>query len=359
MDFGLSEEQELLQETVRGFVNNECPPQSLRDLFDQGTGHDAALWKGMAEMGLCGLVVPEPLGGAGMEVLDLALVSEVTGSGALPGPLIAHSLACVALMAAGNEKQQETWLPKLADGSTIATIALCEESSAWEADSWRCAEAGGTLHGGKHYVPHADVADLMVVGVEGGGLVLVERLTSGVTVASMDGIDRTRPVFRVDFDGAACQRMEADAKALARIRDVGLVLLAADSFGAATKLIDLSVEYAGTREQFGTQLGQFQAVKHQLARLGTDIEPTRGLFWYAAYALDHLPDEAEHSAALAKAHITDRAMETARMAVELHGGLGFTWECDVQLWFKRAMFNRAFLGTPEVLRERCAKLAGW
>jgi alkylation response protein AidB-like acyl-CoA dehydrogenase len=188
---------------------------------------------------------------------------------------------------------------------------------------------------------------------------LIERLASGVTVESMDGIDRTRPVFRVDFDGAVCQRMEADTPALARIRDVGLVLLAADSFGTASKLIDLSVEYAGTREQFGTPIGQFQAVKHQLARLGTDIEPSRGLFWYAAYALDHLPGEAEHAAALAKAHITDRAMETARMAVELHGGLGFTWECDVQLWFKRAMFNRAFLGTPEVLRERCAVLAGW
>ena len=139
----------------------------------------------------------------------------------------------------------------------------------------------------------------------------------------------------------------------------GLVLAAADSFGAASRLIDQCVAYAGTREQFGRKIGEFQAVKHQIARLGTEIEPTRGLYWFAAYAWDHLPEEASHSASLAKAHITDRAVDTARMAVELHGGIGFTWECDVQMWFKRTMFNRAFLGTPEWLRERCATLAGW
>jgi alkylation response protein AidB-like acyl-CoA dehydrogenase len=138
-----------------------------------------------------------------------------------------------------------------------------------------------------------------------------------------------------------------------------MVLLAADSFGAASELVRISTEYAKTREQFGFPIGQFQAVKHQLARLATDIEPTRALFWYAAYAYDHIENEATRYAALAKAHITDRAMQTARMAVELWGGLGFTWECDVQMWFKRAMFNRAFLGTPEHLRERCAALAGW
>ena len=128
---------------------------------------------------------------------------------------------------------------------------------------------------------------------------------------------------------------------------------------AASSLVRMSVEYAKTREQFGMAIAQFQSVKHQLARLATEIDPTRALSWYAAHAFDHLKEESERSAALANAHITDCAMDVAREAVELHGGLGFTWECDVQMWFKRAMFNRAAFGTPEYLRGRIATLSGW
>ena len=134
---------------------------------------------------------------------------------------------------------------------------------------------------------------------------------------------------------------------------------AADAFGGASRLVEASVEYARTREQFGVVIGQFQALKHQLANMALEVEPTRGLYWYAAHAFDHVPDEAERSAALAKAHVTDVFMQVARDAVEAHGGLGFTWECDVQIWYKRAMFDRAFLGTPEMHRERSVALAGW
>ena len=359
MDFGLSEEQKLLQETVRGFVDNECPPQELRPLFDAGVGHAPSLWQGLGEMGVLGLIVPEEYGGAGLEVLDLALVAEVLGHAALPTPMLGHALAEVVIAEGGSEAQRGQWLPRLADGSLVGTVALCEQGSAWEPESWRTTAAGGSLSGSKLHVAHADVADLLVVGVEGGGLALVERAATGVKLEPVDGADRTRPIFRVDFDRAPCEILSADPRLAGRLRDVGLVLLAADAFGVATRLVDMCVEYAKTREQFGRKIGEFQAVKHQLARLGLDVEPTRALYWHAAYAVDHLPEEGERSAALAKAHITDRAMHTARMAVELHGGIGFTWECDVQMWFKRAMFDRAWLGTPESLRERCAALAGW
>ena len=144
-----------------------------------------------------------------------------------------------------------------------------------------------------------------------------------------------------------------------RLTDAAAVLLAADAFGAASKLIDLDVAYSQSRVQFGQPIGQFQAVKHMIARLATGLEPTRALWWYAAYALDHLPREASRAASLAKAHISERAMTAARESVELHGGYGFTWECEVQMWFKRIMFDRTFLGTPEQHRERCAELAGW
>ncbi len=359
MDFGLTEEQEMLQETVRGFVNNECPPPKLREIFDGGEGHAEHLWSGLAEMGIAGLIVPEEFGGAEMETLDLALVSEVLGGGAVPDPFLGHSLACLCLIIAGSTEQKSEWLPKLAEGSCIGSLAFCEEGSRWEPEGWSTRRSADRISGTKLFVPHAHLAQLMVVGCEGGELVRVDPRSEGIRIESMEGIDRTRPVFRVEFENAECEALSVDAAGLQRVRDVGHVLLAADAFGAASTLVDMSVEYAKTREQFSMKIGQFQAVKHQLARLGTEIEPSRALFWYAAYAVDHLPEEAHHAAALAKAHITDRAMHTARSAVELHGGLGFTWECDVQMWFKRWMFNRTFMGTPEALREQCASLAGW
>jgi len=205
----------------------------------------------------------------------------------------------------------------------------------------------------------AEVADLMVVGVEGGGLVVVERESPGLKIQGLEGLDRTRSLSRVEFDGVPCTVLSTKPQLAEETLAVGYVALAADGFGAATRLLDATVEYAKTREQFGQSIAQFQAVKHQIARLGLEIEPTRALWWHAAYAVDHLPDHAERLPALAKSHVGDRAAALARMAVELHGGLGFTWECDVQIWLKRILFDRGYLGSPESLREDCARLGGW
>jgi alkylation response protein AidB-like acyl-CoA dehydrogenase len=368
LHFGLSEEQELLQQTVRGFIAGECPPQRVRELFDDGAGYDAAIWTGMAEMGLSGLVIPETYGGAGLELLDLALVSEVAGAEALPSPLLGHSLACMALADGGSPEQKRCWLPKLASGELIGTVALGEElgeelreeKGAWEPETWTLSERDGLLHGSKAYVPHASQAGLLVIGIAGGGLAIVETATAdGVRREDQAGIDRGRPIGRLHFEATPCERLPGGLGSARLLLDAGRAALAADSHGAATRLIEMSAAYAKDRKQFGFPIAQFQAVKHQIARIGTDIEPTRALFWYAAHALDQKYQDASRAAAMAKAHITDRAMHAAREAVELHGGLGFTWECDVQIWFKRAMFNRAFLGSPEALRERCAELAGW
>ena len=197
------------------------------------------------------------------------------------------------------------------------------------------------------------------MGLAGGGLAIVERETRGVSIEAIDGADRTRRLSRVVFEDAACEILPAGEAAAPRVRDAGLVLLAADAFGGATHCVETAVEYAKTREQFGVTIAHFQALKHQLANMAVEVEPTRGLYWYAAYAFDHLPEEAERSAALAKAHLSDRFMQVARDSVEVHGGIGFTWESDVQIWYKRAMFDRAFLGTPAIHRERAAALAGW
>ncbi len=352
MDFGLSEEQALLQHTVGQFLANENDPNQLRARFDAEDGHDAGFWNGMVEMGLAGLVVPEPHGGAGLDLLDAAVVAETLGRGAAPGPFLGHTLACVALAAGGSDAQKKAWLPRLATGDVLGSVALAEEAGRWLPDEWQL-KANGSLSGEKRYVPNGAVADLLVVGTDGGGLALVERGAAGVEVEAFSGVDRTRRLDTVRFEGAACEVLPGGGAA-ARLRDAGLVLLAADAFGGASRCVEMAVEYAKTREQFGVTIGHFQALKHQLANMALEVEPSRALYWYAAHAYDQEPEETERMAAIAKAYLTDRFMAVARDTVEAHGGIGYTWECDVQIWFKRAMFDRTYLGTPGTHRARAA-----
>jgi alkylation response protein AidB-like acyl-CoA dehydrogenase len=200
---------------------------------------------------------------------------------------------------------------------------------------------------------------VIVVGVAGGGLALVDKSAGGVETTPFAGVDRTRRLDGVRFAAAACEPLASGEGVAERVRDAGLVLLAADAFGGASRLVETSVAYAKTREQFGVTIGHFQALKHQLANMALEVEPARALHWYAGHAFDRATEDAPRMAALAKAHLADRFVHVAREAVEAHGGIGFTWECDVQIWFKRALFDRAFLGDPSVHRERAARLAGW
>jgi alkylation response protein AidB-like acyl-CoA dehydrogenase len=358
VNFDLSEEQDLLQETVRQYATNVCPPTRRREIFDGADGHDTELWRGLLELGLGAIAVPDEFGGAGLELLDLALVAEVLGAEAVPGPFLGHALAGLAILYGGSDAQRKTWLPKLASGERLGTIAFAEGDGRWQPEDWTL-RSGAALDGAKAHVPFGAHADLFVVGTRGGGLALCERGARGLAVEPLSGIDRTRRIARLSLSETPCEPLPAGPAAAARVRDAALVLLAADAFGGASKLVDMSVDYARTRQQFGVTIGSFQGLKHQLANMAVEIEPARGLYWYAAHAFDHVPDEAERSAALAKAHLGQVYMQIARDAVEAHGGIGFTWECDVQIYFKRAMFDRAFLGAPAVHRERAAALAGW
>jgi alkylation response protein AidB-like acyl-CoA dehydrogenase len=358
VNFDLSEEQQLLQDAIAQLLQNELPVTRLREIFESESGHDESLWKQLVEMGLGGLVIPEEYGGAGLELLDLALACETLAYGGAPGPFFGHSLASLAIALAGNDEQKRRFLPRLATGDAIGSVAFAEEGARWQPEEWSLA-GEGSLTGAKLHVPYPELADVIVVGVAGGGLVLVERDASGLRCETFDAVDRARRIGGLVFDGTPCEAMPGGAAAAPRVRDAGLVLLAADAFGSGARLLDMCVEYAKTREQFGVTIGHFQALKHQLADMAIAMEPSRALFWYAAHAFDHVQDEAARSAAIAKAHITDNAMQIARDAVEAHGGIGFTWECDVQLWFKRAMFDRAFFGVPSLHRERQAQLAGW
>jgi alkylation response protein AidB-like acyl-CoA dehydrogenase len=358
MDFGLSEEQELLQETVRGFVRGECPPPRLRQVVEAG-GFDPGLWKGLAELGCAGLALPEAHGGAGLELLECALVAEALGGGAFPGPFLGHTLAGLAILHGGNDAQRARWLPALASGERIASVAFGEPGERWLPESWTARLEGGRLSGEKTSVPHAEAAQLAVVGTAGGGLAVVETSSAGVVLERVDALDRTQRIAALRFADAPAEALPRGAEAAARVVDAGLALLAADAFGAAWRMIELTRDYTQARKQFGQPLARFQAVKHQLANLVTDTEPCRALVWFAAHAFDHRTAESPKASAIAKAHVTEVAMQVARGAFELHGGIGFTWECDLQLWYKRALFDRHFLGTPDLHHDRSTRLGGW
>ncbi len=363
MDFGLTEEQELLQDTLRSFVAGESPVSKLRETCDSESGYDPKVWEDLLELGIGGLIIPEEYGGVEMEILDLALVSEILGEGSVPVPFLGHSMAVAAILYAGSDEQKQKWLPALGSGEMLGSIAYAEstdEGEIWEASQATTQLTDGKLNGTKRFVPHGQFADLVVVSVSGGGLAVVEIASAGAKIEPVNGLDPSRPLSSIVFEGTPAEELpNANAETVARVRDIGLVLLAADSFGAAWQLTRMTIEYTKERKQFGTPLAQFQGVKHQISNMATDLDPTRALWWYAAHALDHMADESERNCALAKAHITERSMEVARSAFELHGGIGYTWECDLQYWFKRAMFNRVFLGTPSEHRARYADLAGW
>lgn len=361
MNFDLSDEQRLLQESVGRLLEDLCPPQRVRDVAEEGAGFDQSLWDATREIGVAGLASHEVFGGAGLEILDLACIAETLGYHAAPGPFLGHALASRAIALAGSDAQKERWLPTLAQGEAIATVALAEEGGAWQPEQWRML-AGDRLTGTKTLVPDGAHADLIVVGLAGGRFGLVEGGSAGLGIAPVDTADLTRRVDRLDFDACACDLLPADATHVGtarRVVDTGLILLAADAFGGAQRLLHMCVEYAKTREQFGVKIGSFQALKHELADTLLQVEPNRGLYWYAAYLHDACEADAARVAAIAKAHNSDRFMQVARTAVEVHGGIGFTWECDTQIWFKRAMFDRAFLGAPREHRRRQAELAGW
>ena len=356
MNFELSEEQELLQETVRGFMEAECPITRLREMYDEDLQFDETLWKGMVELGLGGIQIPESYGGAGLEALDLAVVAESLGYCAAPGPFLSHSVAAAAIAWGGSEEQRNRWLPRLASGDLLGTIAFAEEAG-WQPEDWTLA-GGSTLSGSKRHVPFGNAAGLIVVGTEGGGLAVVEG-GAGVESELFEGVDRTRLLADLTFDGAPAETLEEGTDVANRVRDLALVLLAADAFGGALRCSEMAVDYAKNREQFGVTIGHFQALKHQLANMAVSVEPARALYWYAAHAFDHVPEESARTAAIAKSHVTEQFMQAARDTVEAFGGYGFTWECEVQIWFKRAMFDRALMGSPAVHRERAAVFAGW
>jgi len=362
MDFGLSEEQVLLKDTIRRYLDAECPTTRVRKVMESADGHDPELWRGLTSLGVTGMIVPAKHGGSGLELLDLALAAEELGWAAAPGPFLANALGTVALLAAGDQEASERWLPAIAAGTSIVSFALAEAIGEWDAAHLETRAESNRLTGEKSLVPFASIADAIAVAAvdaTGPGLWVVERGAPGLEITALSGNDMTRRVDRIRLTATPATRIASGRAAIDRTRDAGLILLAADAWAGARRCHHMTTEYAKTRVQFGQPIGSFQGIKHQLADLIADLEPALSLWWYAAHAFDRMPEASARPAALAKAHLGDLFDRAARTSIELHGGIGYTWEYDLQLWFRRAMFDRAFLGEASYHRRRAADLAGW
>lgn len=377
MDFGLSEEQEMLQRSARDFLARECPSTFVRALYTEPDGFSRELHRKMAEQGWTGLLVPEAHGGLGLSMLDMALLLEEMGRAVVPGPFIFSSvLVTLALMHGGSSAQKKTWLPRLASGEAIGTFAFLEDTDRIDAAGMtlkaKKTRDGYLVSGTKLFVPFAAVADVLLTAVrtsgrgeEGISLLLIDRATPGLSIKSLDIFDQTRRVYEVEFSNVVVTKSallgtEGEGwKIMARLLDAAAVALAADSLGGAQKSLEMAVDYTKVRTQFNRPIASFQALKHLAADMASDIEPARALVWYAAHAFDALPRDASRAASLAKARLSEVYSRTTNRAVQMHGGIGFTWEHDMHFWFKRAKWNEFAFGDVAFHRERIAQLEGF
>ncbi len=361
MDFALSDEQRLLEASLDGYLGEHLPMDRRRAIATSGAGHDGDLWNGLVAQGITGLIVPERHGGSGLSILDAAVVAERLGYHATPGAFAGRLvMAPLAFIDGATEAQQEAWLPRIASGEV--KIAVGFAGAVGQTGAASVTRDGGKLTGRLQGVLDGGGATHILVSLADGRCGLMPLDRKGVAARHVPSLDRTRPLLDVTFEGAAAEMLTAANDPLAvrqTMLDVGRIMLAADTIGAAQAMLDQAVAYAKERVQFGRVIGSFQGVKHTLADLVTVLEPCRSLVWYAAHAQDALPEEAHLAALQAKAHIDDVGRDVARHATEVHGGMGFTDLVGLHYWWKRVDTNRQLLGTPERNRHEAARVQGW
>ena len=361
MEFGLSDEQRMLEDSVRGFLGEKLSMERLRKIAEIGGGFDAALWEGLIEQGVVGLLVPERFGGSGLGLLDAAVVAESLGYYAAPAPFPASLvMAPLALVAAGSEAQQAEWLPGIASGEARMSVAFA--GGAGQTGDASVQLEGDRISGRLIGALDGGAASHVLIFLPDGRAALVDAHETGVDVDVRRSLDRTRPISGWTVNNAKAIILGAanDARAVAgRVLDAGRVILAADTLGAAQSMFDKALAYSKERVQFNRVIGSFQGVKHTLADLVTSLEPCRAMVWYAAHAQDAAPEEARIMALQAKAHLGEVGREVARLATEVHGGMGFTDLLGLHYWLKRIAFDRQMLGAPERCRQEAAAVQGW
>jgi alkylation response protein AidB-like acyl-CoA dehydrogenase len=372
MNFAFSEEQEELRRYVRQWLDEKAPSAVVRRLMETDEGFDRDQWREIASLGWQAMAIPEEYGGAGFGFLELVVLLEEQGRSLFPSPFFSTVvLAANALLLGGSEEQQQRWLPGIAAGETIATLAHLEsngrmDGSGVEATA-RPSGGGWVLDGTKRYVLDGHTADLLIVPARtdaGVSLFLVPAASEGMTVRPLATMDLTRKQAEVVLDG-----VEVGADALLgvdgsgwdlveRVLEIAVVALAAEQVGGAQRCLDMSVDYAKVRVQFGRPIGSFQAIKHKCADMLVAVESARAAAYYAGWAVSEGNEEVALVAPLAKAYCSEAFFQCAAENIQIHGGIGFTWEHDAHLYFKRAKSSELMFGSPSRHRDALADRIG-
>jgi alkylation response protein AidB-like acyl-CoA dehydrogenase len=369
MDFRFSGEQLALRETARDFLTRYSTQADVRRLMDSPDGYDPGVWKRIADLGLTGLAIPEQYGGAGAGWRELGIVLEEMGRALLCAPYFSTViLAASALLEAGDERAMRRFLPRIADGSLLGTLAFTEESGGWDPASVQVAasRAGGgwQLDGSKRYVVDGLVAELILVTAmttEGVTLFAVSGDSERLSRVPLPTFDQTRKLADLHFDGVVAEpvgRVGEAVPVMARVLDLAAVGQAAEQVGGAQAALAMTVEYAKSRIQFGQPIGSFQAIKHICADTLVEVESAKSAAYYALASAAERAHDFPASAALAKAFCSDAFVVAAHQNIQLHGGIGFTWEHPAHLYFKRAKATEMYLGDPGLHRERLVQRIG-
>ncbi len=355
MQFGLNESQRMLQENARKFFAGECPMSEVRRLMETNTAHDAALWAKMVEQGYTGIIFPEAFDGVGLGKVELILLMEEAGRALLPGPFFSTvALAGAVLNEVATPEQKKKLLAPMCRGEARSTVAILEANASWNLADVRMASARGKISGEKLFVPDAAVADFIIV-IARDAVFVVDARAPGISIEPMTAMDLTRKLYSVRFKSTPAEKL-GNFAGLSRGLDIAAAALAAEMVGGMQRTLDLTVEYAKMRKQFGKPIGMFQAVQHQCADMYLETESSRSAAYYAAWALEENAPDATVAVSVAKMYASDAARTVGNRGIQVHGGMGFTWENDLHLYYRRAKGSETAFGDATFHRERIASL---
>jgi len=362
MYFDLTDEQEAIRSTARDFLASRFKSERMREIAGSEDGTDEAGWKEMAELGWAGLALPEEWGGQGLGIVDLAVLFEETGYALAPSPLFSNTVVGLALAAAGSDEQKERWLRPLAEGAARGAQAMVDAGSTGTPGAYpMVAEADGdavVLNGRKELVADAAGAAFFLVATSDGRRHIVPADSTGVSVSPEISIDTTRRLSTVSLEGVrvpAENTLPGQGADFAGVFLRGAVALAAESTGVAQRALDMAVAYAKDREQFGRPIGAYQAVSHRCAQMLLETENSRSAVYGAAWAADADPEGLPLAASMAKAYASDAGWRVPDASIQVHGGIGFTWEHDLHFFLKRGRANASMYGDARWHREQVAK----
>jgi alkylation response protein AidB-like acyl-CoA dehydrogenase len=355
MQFGLTESQEILKDSARKFFAGECPPSEVRRLMETDTAYDATLWRKLADQGYTGIIFPEKYGGVGLGKIELILLMEEAGRALLPGPFFSTVVLSGGVIdAVASPEQKEKYLAPICHGDARSTVATLEAAASWDLDDIQMTAVNGKLTGEKLFVADAAVADWLLV-LARNGIFLVDPKSPTVTISPMSTMDLTRKVYGVRFDATPAEKL-GDLAAATTAIDIATTALVGEMVGGMQRTLDMTVEFAKLRKQFGKTIGSFQAVQHQCADMYLETESSRSAAYYAAWALEENAPDASVAVSIAKMYASDACRTVGNRGIQIHGGMGFTWENDLHLYYRRAKASETAFGDATFHRERLARL---